>query len=153
MMDQMRERLGRVLGRRPAALQVAALCIDPASERLLLVTSRGTGRWILPKGWPMPGRTLPGAAAQEAWEEAGVRGRVIEREIGTYRYDKKQDRGFGIPVQVHVFGIVADELCDNYPESSQRKRGWFSPEKAAGLVEETELRMLLKKLAVRTVLA
>ena len=54
----------------------------------LLITSRGTGRWIIPKGWPMPGRTLAQAALREAYEEAGIRGIVETSSIGSYQYYK-----------------------------------------------------------------
>ncbi|WP_312528628.1 NUDIX hydrolase [Paracoccus sp. (in: a-proteobacteria)] len=148
MMDLFREKLGRILGRRPASLQVAALCIDPQTMKVLLITSRGTGRWIVPKGWPMEGRSLGEAAAQEAWEEAGVRGRLIERESGRYHYDKQQDRGFAIPIEVRVFTIEVSELCKKFPEADQRRREWFSPSEAAELVDETGLKTILRKLAV-----
>lgn len=148
MMDHFRDKLGRLLGRRPAALQVAALCMNLSRGRVLLVTSRGTGRWILPKGWPMSGRTLGEAALQEAWEEAGVIGHVMNRDIGSYHYNKKQDRGFAVPVLVSVFGIEVSELRADFPEARQRKRGWFTPAEAAELVEETELKTLLRDFTV-----
>lgn len=146
MIDLLRDKLGLFLGRRPAPLQIAALCLDLSSGKVLLITSRGTGRWILPKGWPMTGRSLGEAAQQEAWEEAGVRGPLMRHEFGTYHYDKKQDRGFGIPVLVHVFGIEVQELADDFPEVGQRRRAWFTPAEAAELVEETGLKTLLREL-------
>ena len=66
MIVEFRDRLARLLGRRPPEMQVAALCLDEASGRVLLVTSRGTGRWIVPKGWPMAGRSLADAARPRA---------------------------------------------------------------------------------------
>ena len=93
MNDLLRDLLGRILGRRPPALQVGALCLQAGTGKVLLVTSRGTGRWIIPKGWPMDGRSAGGAALREAWEEAGVRGQVEERPLGRYSYDKKLTRG------------------------------------------------------------
>ena len=87
---------------------------------------------------------------QEAWEEAGVRGSIEQTEIGTYRYDKRQDRGFDIPVQVRVYALKVDELAKRYPEVKQRKRGWFSPERAAELVAESELKGLLRALILPT---
>ncbi len=141
-----RDRIARLLGRKPPQMQVAALCRDAQSGDVLLVTSRGTGRWIVPKGWPMPGRTLADAAKQEAWEEAGVRGSVAETEIGSYRYAKQQDRGFAIPIEVRVYSLDVDRLEDSYPEASQRKRGWYSPERASELVAEDGLKQLLRRL-------
>ena len=147
MMHFLRETLGRLIGRRPAALQVAALCLEKKTGRVLLITSRGTGRWIVPKGWPMEGRSLGEAAAQEAWEEAGVKGRLGASEIGRYRYDKVQDRGFAIPVEVRVFPIEVKDLATKFPEAAERRREWFPPEEAAALVDETGLRDLLLRLA------
>lgn len=149
MKKGLRQKLGQLLGRKPLQMQVAALCRD-AQGQVLLVTSRDTGRWVLPKGWPMAGRTLADAASQEAWEEAGVRGSVEQAEIGTYRYDKRQDRGFDIPIQVRVYALKVDELANRYPEEKQRKRGWFSPERAAELVAESELKGLLRALVLPT---
>ncbi|MTH58905.1 NUDIX domain-containing protein [Paracoccus litorisediminis] len=129
-------------------MQVAALCLD-GKGKILLVTSRGTGRWIVPKGWPMPGRTLADAAMQEAWEEAGVRGRVNQSSLGSYHYDKQQDHGFAIPVEVRVFALEVDELADDYPEKDDRKRRWYRPDRAAELVTESELKKLLRALPAR----
>lgn len=131
-----------LLGRRPPRMQVAALCCD-AKGRVLLITSRGTGRWVLPKGWPMSGKTLAGAALQEAWEEAGVRGQVAEAEIGRYRYEKAQDAGFSIPVEVRVFRVDVADLAPHFPERSQRRRAWFDPRAAAEQVDEIGLQALL----------
>lgn len=145
-MNFLRKVLGRLLGRRPSAMQVAALCLDPDSGHVLLITSRGTGRWIIPKGWPMAGRSLAEAAQQEAWEEAGVKGPANPREIGTYHYDKEQDRGFGIPVHVRVFIINVTDLADAFPEAGQRTRKWFSAAEAAELVAESGLKALLQSM-------
>lgn len=147
-MRQIRRNLGRLMGARQPALQVAALCLDAATGRVLLITSRGTGRWIIPKGWPMPGRSLAEAALEEAWEEAGVRARP-GTEIGQYHYDKMQDRGFGIPVVVHVFLTVVDALADDFPEQGSRERHWVDPARAATMVAEPELAALLRGLAAR----
>lgn len=146
MMDLLRETIGRLIGRRPEAMQVAALCLEKKTGRVLLVTSRGTGRWIVPKGWPMEGRSLGEAAEREAWEEAGVRGKLGTEEIGRYRYDKVQDRGFAIPIEVRVFPIEVSELRDKFPEADQRRREWFDPKVAATLVDESGLKALLMRL-------
>ncbi|MFI0397360.1 NUDIX hydrolase [Paracoccus jiaweipingae] len=141
-----RDRLGRLIGRPPAAMQVAALCLNPARDRVLLITSRGTGRWVIPKGWPMPGLSMAQAAAQEAWEEAGIRGRVGPDPIGHYSYAKTQDRGFAIPIEVAVYVLDTDEAAQDFPERDQRRRQWFYPVEAAGLVAEDGLRQILLRL-------
>ena len=146
MNEILRNLLGRMLGRRPPALQVGALCIQPETGKVLLVTSRGTGRWIVPKGWPMPGRSLAGAAMQEAWEEAGARGSADPVEIGRYHYAKDQDRGFAIPVEVRVFPMQVESLAEDYPEAQQRRRRWFAPADAARMVAEPGLQQILRAL-------
>lgn len=135
--------LGLLLGRRPPALQVGAVCRCSLTGDVVLITSRGTGRWVIPKGWPMEGRTLSAAAAVEAWEEAGAEGRVRRAEIGRYRYRKDQGHGWSIPVEVRVFLLDTDRLRSDFPESAQRRRGWFAPAEAAARVDEPGLRQIL----------
>lgn len=142
-MNALRKSFEFLLGRRPLPLQVAALCLDPETGRVLLITSRGTGRWVTPKGWPMAGRSLPGAAAQEAWEEAGVTGQIEHKEIGRYSYKKAQDSGFSIIVEVAVFALHVEKLLDKFPEHDERERKWFSPGEAAEMVAEPGLRQIL----------
>ncbi len=145
-MKHLRGLFQRLPGRRAPAQQVGALCRDPDSGKVLLITSRGTGRWIIPKGWPMAGRSLSGAAAQEAWEEAGVRGDISAQELGRYRYDKARNDGMSIPVEVHVFPITVRKLADSFPESHQRRRAWFAPQEAAARVAEPGLKSILRRL-------
>ena len=142
MTMSIRDRLGRLLGGRVPVLQVGALCRDPGTGGVLLITSRGTGRWIIPKGWPMPGLSLAGAALCEAWEEAGIRADTAT-ELGRYHYHKVQPRGFAIPVEVRVFGVTVLDLGDDYPEAGQRARRWFDPAEAARRVDEPELSRLI----------
>lgn len=142
-MKALRRWLGRILGARRPMLQVGAVCLDPDSGRVLMITSRGTGRWIVPKGWPIPGLTLAQAALAEAWEEAGVRA-ADAVEIGRYDYGKVQDEGFPVPVEVHVFLLRVDELADDYPELGQRRRCWMTLSEAADSVDEPGLAGLLR---------
>ncbi|APE42612.1 NUDIX hydrolase [Sulfitobacter alexandrii] len=135
--------------KRPKRLQVAALCYrdTPAGKRVLLITSRDTGRWIVPKGWPIDGLDGPGAALQEAWEEAGVREADIESApVGFYDYDKGLSEGLTMPVEAQVYLTRVKDLREEYPEADQRKRAWFSPEEAAALVEEPDLQAILRAL-------
>lgn len=145
-MNALARSLRLVLGRRPPAIQVGAICRDPVSGDVALVTSRGTGRWVIPKGWPMAGRSLSGAAAQEAWEEAGIRGHVHDTELGRYSYDKEQDEGFAIPVEMRVFLLDVTEAAEDFPEARQRRRRWFAPEDAARMVVEPGLKRILLSL-------
>lgn len=114
----------------------------------MLVTTRRTKRWTPPKGWPMDGRTLAGAAAQEAWEEAGVKGAISECAIGDYRYEKASGRnGPVLPVRVDVFPLEVTEVEDKYPERKQRQRQWMTPRAASDAVQEPELKKLLASFA------
>lgn len=145
-MNAIRNSFNMLFGKRPRSLQVGAICVDPDSHKVLLITSRGTGRWVIPKGWPMKGRTLSSAAATEAWEEAGVRGTASGEEFGRYSYDKIQDAGFPVKVEVRVFRLDVDELANDYPENDERQRQWFAPRDAAEKVAELGLKKLLLRL-------
>jgi len=134
--------------RRPAHLQAAALCVRQKGKRreVLLITSRGTGRWVLPKGWPMKGKTLAEAAAQEAWEEAGVHGAVGTEPVGSYSARKITDTGLGLRCTVFVFSLDVVSLDKDFPESTQRRRKWVTLSRAAKMVQEPELKALLRTL-------
>ncbi|MDC0736836.1 NUDIX hydrolase [Cognatishimia sp. SS12] len=132
---------------RPRRLQVAALCYRDSDKgrKVLVVTSRGTGRWIIPKGWPMRGKGSAEAALVEAWEEAGVRrGETQKDPLGQYRYFKTKSMGWPQPVETLVFPVKVKELADEFPEAHERNRKWVSPEEAANLVHEPELKELLR---------
>jgi 8-oxo-dGTP pyrophosphatase MutT (NUDIX family) len=116
--------------------------------RVLLVTSRETHRWIIPKGW-MEKRLAPHAlAAKEAFEEAGVVGKVERRPIGRYDYLKRGRRDRVTPCSVRVFPLRVERLLDDWPERRQRQRRWFSLAEAAMAVEEGGLVTLLLELAI-----
>ena len=111
---------------------------------MLLITSRDTGRWVIPKGWPMRNRSDAEAAAREAYEEAGLRGDVSERSLGIYTYQKVLGPKRSIPVVVRVFPLEAREMLRTYPETGQRRVKWFAPDKAAQRVAEPDLAALIR---------
>jgi 8-oxo-dGTP pyrophosphatase MutT (NUDIX family) len=131
--------------KRDVRTQFGALCYRVRQDKVqvLLITSRGTGRWILPKGWPIGGAAPTEAAAQEAWEEAGVEGRVMGNCLGIYSYVKVDDAE-RLPCIVAIFPIKVKRLQDEYPEADQRQRKWFSLKKAANLLTEPELRQMVR---------
>ncbi|MGR3623866.1 NUDIX hydrolase [Pseudophaeobacter sp.] len=134
---------------RPKRVQVAALCYRNTSDQkeVLMVTSRGTGRWILPKGWPIKGKNGAESALQEAWEEAGVqKGHVKGDPIGAFSYNKELKTGLPVPVETFVYTVHDVELSDRYPEAHQRKRKWFTSQEASNLVREPELQAILRQL-------
>jgi 8-oxo-dGTP pyrophosphatase MutT (NUDIX family) len=116
---------------------------------VLMVTSRDTGRWVLPKGWLMDDAKPWQAAEIEALEEAGAKGQVARKSIGIYGYDKRLDDGSAIPCRVQIFPMRVDKLKRVWKERRQRKRRWFSPSAAARRVDEADLAALLRRLEDR----
>jgi 8-oxo-dGTP pyrophosphatase MutT (NUDIX family) len=128
--------------------QVAALPFRRAENgdlEILLVTSRTSGRWIIPKGWPSKRLKHHKAAAREAKEEAGVRGKIKRKAIGCYSY-VKAEIGPEDPVEVLVYLLPVRKVRKRWPEEKQRQRAWVALEGAAGKVQEPGLSILLKGL-------
>jgi 8-oxo-dGTP pyrophosphatase MutT (NUDIX family) len=111
--------------------------------QFLLVTGRLSKRWTVPKGWPMYGKTLAEAAAQEAFEEAGVEGRIETQPIGRFDHTKTHAVLGPLDVTILVFPMEATRLLSRWPERDARERKWLSPAKAAKLVENSQLRAIL----------
>lgn len=134
-------------------MQLAALCWTEGKDgtKILLITSRDTGRWVLPKGWPMADRSHADAALTEAWEEAGVTGTVDGPPLGRYSYDKvlSREADLSLHCDVEVYPLLVAKLARKYPEHRQRQRKWFSPEKAARKVDEPELQQLILAFATK----
>src|SRR5687768_8351167 len=112
--------------------QIAALpyrtegsAID-APVRVLLVTSRGTGRWVIPKGNVAAGLAPHVAAASEAEEEAGVVGAACPTPIGSYRYRKRRGNGASLMADVEVFPLAVTSELSRWKEQHQRERRWFT---------------------------
>lgn len=115
-----------------------------APVRIMLVTSRDSGRWVIPKGNAMAGMTEHSAAALEAKEEAGVIGAVCPTAIGSYRYRKKRGNGASLMIDVDVFPLAVNTELTAWKEQSQRERRWFSLAEAADAVDEPDLRDLIR---------
>lgn len=113
----------------------------------MLVTSRGTGRWVIPKGNVGPASSLHAAAAAEAEEEAGVCGALCPVPIGTYRYRKRRGSGASLMVDVDVFPLAVTQELDDWPERAERERRWFLLADAAEVVDEPDLRELIHSFA------
>nr|WP_196108814.1 MULTISPECIES: NUDIX hydrolase [unclassified Ochrobactrum] len=128
--------------------QVAALVHrrDMGALKVLVITSRGTGRWIIPKGWPQVGRTLSETALREAYEEAGIRGEVSPIPIGSFCYCKTDLPPERINQFVAaVFAVQFTGQEKDWPERDQRISEWVSPQEAACRVEESELKQILNQ--------
>lgn len=132
--------------KRDVRTQFAALCyrIKKNKVQILMITSRGTQRWIVPKGWPIDGLTPADCALEEAWEEAGVRGASDGRCLGIYSYSKDADDLGELPCLAMVYAVQVQALATTFPEAGQRKRKWMSRKKAARVVDEPELARILR---------
>lgn len=131
--------------------QIAALAYRTDGEkldapvRILLVTSRGTGRWVLPKGNVIRGLTPHASAAAELEEEAGVLGLACPTALGSYRYRKTRKSGASLMAEVDVFPILVTEELDEWEEKDMRERRWFSLSEAAEAVDEPDLKQLIRQ--------
>lgn len=112
---------------------------------VLLITSRETRRWVVPRGNPILGRSPAQSAAQEAFEEAGIRGPVRE-PVGRYRYDKRRRDGSLVPAEVELFRLEVEAESEQWPEMRERERRWFGLEAAAAAVTEADLAALIRSL-------
>lgn len=113
---------------------------------VLLVTSRRSGRWLIPKGWPMEGLSLAEAAAREAYEEAGVHGIIDQAPFGWFTHDKQHDLFGPMTVRIAVHLLAVDRELSSWPELGERKRRWFSPRQAIEQVQSEELAALIRQL-------
>lgn len=131
------------------ARQIAALPLHwdrKGRLSVLMVTSRDTGRWVMPKGWQMDGKKPWRAAEIEALEEAGAVGSIGTEHIGTYHYDKILDDGRALNCEVTVYPMIVERLRKRWKERHERTRRWFSPKAASRRVNEPELSALLESL-------
>jgi 8-oxo-dGTP pyrophosphatase MutT (NUDIX family) len=117
--------------------------------KVMLVTSRSTRRWIIPKGWPVSGMPPHRVAAKEAFEEAGVVGKVSKRPIGTFPYDKVLKGGTTTNCHVHVFPLRVKRQYKQWLEKRERQVDWYTPAEAALFVREPQLRRLIRRFAKR----
>lgn len=126
--------------------QFAALCYRIKNDKLqfCLITSRRSGRWIVPKGWPMNGETPMDAAATEAYEEAGVRGKILPRPIGVFSYYKVRSED-ELPCIAVVYPLKVKKVLRTWPERKERTRKWVSRKKAAAMVDDVELGQIIMR--------
>ena len=118
--------------------QAAALAVKDG--QVCLVTSSSGRRWVIPKGMLEPGKSSGEIAVQEAWEEAGIVGRIQQTPIGTYQYAK-----YGGTCLVTVFLMQVTEVLEDWPERNVRTRVWLPPEEAIDLLEEPALRDIVQQ--------
>ena len=128
-------------------IQFAALpwrLSEGGTRQIMLLTSRETCRWVIPRGWPVKGRKPADVAKQEAYEEAGLVGHIVgKRPIGDFHYAKRLAKR-EILCQVRVFLFRVEQQLDEWPQKGRRETRWFDAEEAAGLVEEGALAEIIE---------
>lgn len=136
----------------PVRQQSAALCyrLRAGAPEVLLITTRKSGRWIIPKGGLIKGMSSFEAAQQEAWEEAGVRGVCSAEIIGRYAHIKQRRKKEAVLCLVEVFPLMVMSLSERYPECDDRERAWFSVQEAAAQVDQPELAQMLRQVPTQS---
>jgi 8-oxo-dGTP pyrophosphatase MutT (NUDIX family) len=113
----------------------------------MLITSRETRRWVIPKGWPKKGKSPRYSAAREAFEEAGVVGAVAKRSAGSFSYEKRLRNGGVVVCDVRVFPLEVRRQSKKWPEKQERIVKWLSASQAAEKVDESTLGEIIRRLA------
>ena len=132
------------------SLQFAALpwrIGEGGTRQIMLLSSRETHRWVIPKGWPMKGRKPAEVASQEAYEEAGLIGQVVgKRPLGNFHYEKRLAKR-AIICEVRVFLFRVERQLDDWPEKGARESKWVDAKEAVALVEEGGLAEIIARWA------
>lgn len=137
------------MARKTNDLQFAALpwrIGEGGRRQVMLLTTRETHRWMIPKGWPIKGRKPAEVASQEAYEEAGLIGHIVgRRPLGTFHYEKQLAKKTRL-CQVRVFSFRVDRQLDDWPEKQERDTRWFDAAEAANMVNEDGLSGIISRL-------
>jgi 8-oxo-dGTP pyrophosphatase MutT (NUDIX family) len=121
------------------------------SLELLLITTRQAKHWIIPKGWPVKGLKPAKSAAREAYEEAGIRGAISSKPIGTFSYEKRlEEKSVTVPCEVRVFALSVRRQLKRWPEAYERDSKWFEPINALSALKDDGLRELIASFVERT---
>lgn len=133
---------------RPRALQTGMLCLreGPQGTEVLLVRTLDSGRWIIPKGWPMDGKSLAEAAEIEAWEEAGAIGDLQPGEVARIPSNKRRDGGLEVPTDLVIYCMTNTRLVDDYPEAGKRQRQMLPLAEAARRADVEALAEVIRDL-------
>lgn len=112
---------------------------DKDGVQILLITSRSRKRWVIPKGIVESELSPQESAQKEAYEEAGITGKIINKTIGKYTYKK-----WGGTCTVQVYLLEVEEIMDDWPEAFFRTREWMSLEEAIKRVDEKDLKKIIQ---------
>ncbi|WP_370932026.1 NUDIX hydrolase [Bartonella sp. DGB1] len=127
-------------------LQVGAIAYKYINNKyeILLVTSKTSKRWIIPKGWPQKNKNLSESALQETIEEAGATGNITQIPVGHYYYEKlSRSKQKSKKIRLDVFGLEVTEIYQDWQERYQRCRQWFTADEAVLIIEQPELAQLV----------
>ena len=135
-------------------MQLAALCYreGESEPEVLLVTSRNTRRLIIPKGWPMARHSARKTAKKEAFEEAGIIGKVAKEPVGEFLSYKGMGNGFKVRTNIVVYPLKFEQQVEEFPEAGQRELIWLPLSQAANACQEEGLCNLLQSTKVKTLL-
>ena len=122
---------------------------DGSRPQFMLITSRETRRWVIPKGWPKKGKSPQYSAACEAFEEAGVVGAIAKRPVGSFSYEKRLKNGAVVICAVRVFALEVSRQSKQWPEKEERVVKWLSAAQAAERVNEPHLGEIIRRVARR----
>ncbi|MFT3986677.1 NUDIX hydrolase [Aestuariivirga sp.] len=120
---------------------------DRGGLEILLISSRDTKRWVIPKGWPMAGLNASETAEREAFEESGLRGLIAPTPVGIFHYVKRLAGGVHRNMTVDVYPLEVRVQTSAWPEMHQRTLKWMTPDEAAAAVQEPELSALIRSFA------
>jgi 8-oxo-dGTP pyrophosphatase MutT (NUDIX family) len=126
---------------------VIAYRILNGNVQVLLMTSRDSGRWIIPKGNVNGSATPAKAAKKEAYEEAGLKGTISSSiPLGIYTYFKKLESGEARAAAVEVYLLHVNQQLKKWPEQAERNLSWVTMKEAVELIEEPGVVPLLRRL-------
>jgi 8-oxo-dGTP pyrophosphatase MutT (NUDIX family) len=118
---------------------------EGGTRQVMLLTSRETRRWVIPKGWPMKKRKPAEVASQEAYEEAGLIGRIVGKQpFASFHYGKLAGKET-ILCEVQVYLLRVEQQLDVWPEKTERETKWFEACEAARLVDEGGLAEIINR--------
>jgi len=109
----------------------------------MLITSSRRQRWTIPKGFVKTGLAPIDSAAEEAWEEAGIRGVVSQAPVGSYVRTRR-----ALLLSVTVFSMHVKKIFEIWPEHWKRQRQWLSIAEAVAIIEEPGLRGIIAKFGI-----
>lgn len=108
---------------------------------ILLITNKKKDKWGIPKGLVEERLSASESAQKEAFEEAGIYGKIYKPSLGKYSIRKWDGK-----CRIKVFAMEVTQILDRWPEDILRRRQWYSVEEAAGMVKNNKLKTMIQGL-------